>query len=740
MKRFILFCFLFITADITQAQIKNLTGLVVDGGPPVTPLPGAIIIIPGSGVHTTTDQYGRFTLSTDSTFSGVLEVRYIGYKKLQIDLKTITDPSGNLGLVYLERDPFTFEDVIITTSPSGRASNYQPARSYSQEHLQRMSSSSFGEMLNGEPGVHMRSFGSAPSRPVIRGLDGDRVLILENGERMGDLAETAADHAITLDPLSAGRIEVVRGPASLLYGSSALGGVINLFNDDIPDGWTDGISGSAALQGATVNNELAGFGRLVNGSGRGAFTSRLNYRTSGDIRTPDERLTGTYNDHLSGSAGYTYLHGQNSYTGFSLTGLTTTYGLPDALDIPEQLVEIRMQRHTLRGRGQYYLDGLFNRADLRLNANWYNHKEMDLTFVPGDTFRENLELEFLTRSANGTLLIHHGDRQNTLRGTIGLNAGYREMRVGGNEALTPDIRSFILAALLFEEYQISPAFNIQTGFRTEYHYMKPVSNRDFKVTDFPQRSTWVSSASAGINWRPTKLLEAGFQVARAYRLPRAEELYSDAPHLGAGAYETGNPDLKNEIGIGTDLFIRYRNEHLFGEAALFFNSIRYFVTYSPAGHIHEPSGLPVFTYISENAEIIGGEFNVALRSQKMTYALGLDYVHGSKTGNFREPLPFMPPLRVRIGISYETTHWFAGTSLKLAHRQNRVADGEDVTEGFAVLTIDGGIRITDDNRHLLTFRLGNALNTRYRDHLTRIEDRNKPMPGRGLTLTWRFAI
>ena len=100
----------------------------------------------------------------------------------------------------------------------------------------------------------------------------------------------------------------------------------------------------------------------------------------------------------------------------------------------------------------------------------------------------------------------------------------------------------------------------------------------------------------------------------------------------------------------------------------------------------------------------------------------------------------MPPLRARIGISYETIRWFAGTSLKLADRQIRVADGEEVTGGFAVLTINGGIRITDDDRHLITVRLSNALNTRYRDHLTRIEDRNKPMPGRGLTLTWRFGF
>lgn len=740
-------CIILLPAIPAQSQFIILSGRVADAGAASTPLPGATVIGTDSSAETGTsaDLQGRFVLRIDTTTTRALEFRYIGYETTRIRITTDMLRSGDLGTVYLKRDPVIFSDVIITTSPAGRATAYQPARSYNQEQLQRMSSSSFGELLDGEPGVSMRSFGSAPARPVIRGLDGDRVLIVENGERMGDLAETAADHAITLDPLSADRIEVVRGPASLLYGSSALGGVINLFNSDIPNGWVNGISGSAALQGASVNNELAGFGRLLYGTGTGAFTTRINYRSSGDIRTPGERLPGTSSDHLSGSAGYTLRHGENSYTGFTITGLGATYGLPDALDNTEELIEIRMQRHSVRGRGMYHLNHFINRADIRFNTTWYDHKEIEMQFVPGGTFDEDLGLAFTSRSVNGTMLFHHGGVLNPVSGTFGINAGYRQMKVGGNEALTPDMKSFILAGLLFEEFRLASAFSVQLGIRTEYQHLEAMANSNFSAAALAPRSEWVASGSTGFNWRPTANMEAGFQIARAYRLPRLEELYSDAPHLGAGAYEIGNPDLKNEIGIGTDLFFRYRDQRFFMEAAVFYNTIQNFVTYSPTGQVYEPGGLPVFIYDASHAELLGGEFDIVYRSRNMTFSGGVDYVRGTRidAGLFdagREPLPFMPPLRGRLGIGYEASTWFAGSSARIAGRQKRVADGEEETGGYVLLAFDGGIRMTDNDRHTLTFRIDNALNTSYKDHLTRIEDRNRPMPGRGMTITYRYLF
>src|SRR5690554_5248907 len=217
------------------------------------------------------------------------------------------------------------------------------------EEIQRRSEPSFGEMLNGQPGVAMRSMGSAPARPVIRGMDGDRILVLENGERMGDISETSADHSISLDPLAASRVEVIRGPASLLYGSSALGGVINLMTTDIPDQWEEGLSGVVSAQGATMNNMGAGFGRLTYGGEKNAFSGRMALREAGDITTPEGKIPGTFMHNYDGSLGWGMNH-KKLNGGLSLSVSDQAFGIPESIDVPEESVEIRAGRMALQGR------------------------------------------------------------------------------------------------------------------------------------------------------------------------------------------------------------------------------------------------------------------------------------------------------------------------------------------------------------------------------------------------------
>jgi hypothetical protein len=193
-----------------------------------------------------------------------LVITGMGYVTEKIEVEIV--PGRNLEInIELDYRGLDLDEVVVTSSPTARGFRYQPDNVFTGEQLQRRADISFGEMLDGEPGISMRSMGPTPSRPVIRGLDGDRILILQNGERMGDLSETAAGHAISLDPLSANRVEVVRGPASLLYGSSAIGGVINLMTGDIPDAWDNGPSGVVSLQGASNNNMGAGFGTVYLG-------------------------------------------------------------------------------------------------------------------------------------------------------------------------------------------------------------------------------------------------------------------------------------------------------------------------------------------------------------------------------------------------------------------------------------------------------------------------------------------
>jgi len=346
--RTLLLLFLLLTVPVAaaQAQTHDVSGTVLDAAADL-PLVGATVAIPTQDLGTTTDSSGRFTLTAVAAGDAVVEVRFLGYRT---ERRTITVPRTEPFVVRLDPAILLRDEVMVTASPTGGAAT-QATQAFHLEELQRRAAPSLGEMLDSASGVAMRSFGSAPARPVIRGLDGDRVLVLENGERMGDLAETAADHAVALDPLAINRIEIVRGPASLLYGPSAVGGVVNLFNEDIPRTWSGGLSGQAAFLGASVNTLGAGHGRLVYGDRTWAAGARLAARGAGDIETPEGTLPDTYLRSTSGAVGASWRPNGEAghFIGASVSGQTYTYGLPELIEDDDARVEMRMHRLTASG-------------------------------------------------------------------------------------------------------------------------------------------------------------------------------------------------------------------------------------------------------------------------------------------------------------------------------------------------------------------------------------------------------
>jgi len=327
------------TLLLSQPADQPLTGIVVDqtNGEPI---PGATITLNELSLAQATDVSGRFEFRAVPAGTYTLSVRSLGFARQTV---TTEHPAGNPVRIELAPSAIVGEEVIVTSSPIGRSIQYQPAQAFNLESLQRSAAPSLGEILDGNPGVSTRSFGSAPARPVIRGMDGDRVLVLQNGERMGDLSSTAVDHAVALDPLAMDRVEVVRGPASLLYGSSAVGGVVNLFSSDMPREWIAGTNGSLATHVASVNDMGAGLIRLQHGTDALAVTGRLIYRNGGDLRTPEGRLPDTSLENLSYGGGLGYRIG-NFETSFSVNGMDYTYGLPEEIDDPNERVEIRMNR------------------------------------------------------------------------------------------------------------------------------------------------------------------------------------------------------------------------------------------------------------------------------------------------------------------------------------------------------------------------------------------------------------
>ncbi len=712
----------------------DLKGIITDS---VTeePIFGTTIYIEELDRGVVADSTGKFVISELKEGLYTLTIQSLGYQTLSMEIR---HPEDGYLEIELTPDIIYSEDVIVTSSPLGRNIHYQPAQSINAEKLQRNAAPSLGEILDGNPGVTTRSFGSAPARPVIRGFDGDRVLVMQNGERMGDLSGTAVDHAVGIDPLSMDRVEVIRGPASLMYGSGAIGGVVNMFSNDMPREWEAGTRANIASHVSTVNRMGAGLINARHGGERFAATGRMIYRNGGDLQTPEGRLPDTAIDNLSFGAGVGYRTGDFE-TGLSMTGMNYTYGLPEAIDDIDESIEIRMNRFNIQSISTMKMDGFFDHAELRVHYSDYGHDEIEIERLDSHLVQEEVEISFDQQTLSSSLVLRHRPL-GAMEGALGISFNRSQIEVGGADALTPNASGYFLAGYLYEEITLSRPFTLKTGLRMEWKetFVKP--NELFPdESEFRDRSDLVFSGALGLNYTPNPNWTAGVQVARAYRTPTIEELYSFAPHSAAGSFDVGDPTLQNEFSIGTDLFIQRRGERFRGELSLFANIMDNFVDFSPTGEVHEPSGLPVFEYRSKDAILYGFELSTELSlTDNISASVGFDYVRGHERTGVQNNLTFIPPFRTHLQMMYDNGRWWAGPRVRIVNRQERTALNEDPTAGYLLIGGDAGYRL--GHGFTMSLRLDNLLNERYRDHLSRVENRDAPMPGRNLNamLRWEF--
>ena len=702
-------------------------------------LPFVNILIKGTRIGTITDATGHYILTNLPPGEHTLIAQSMGYSREEAEFEAEKDRTIEVDIV-LTPIGINLAEIVLTSSPTASGFRYQPDNVFTGEKLQRRSEPSFGEMLNGQPGVAMRSFGSAPARPVIRGMDGDRILVLENGERMGDISETSADHAISMDPLVASRLEVVRGPASLLYGSSALGGVINLMTTDIPDQWDAGITGVLSGQGATMNNMGAGFGRITYGDNNWATTARFAMRQAGNITTPDGEVPQTSMRNTDGAVGWGIDNG-NLNGGLSLSFFDQIFEIPEGIDDPDETVEIRARRYSFQGRfGREIGGNFFDKAQLRFNATHFFQQEVEIEIEEDGSIDEDVELEYDQYAFSSTLTLQHKPRGIFARGAVGFSFQGQALNIGGDEAYTPGEQRFSLATFTYQEIPLSNVLRLQAGIRLDFQNSRALSNELFPDVDL-NRNTFNYSGSVGLNIRPREGMEIGGQFARSHRNPMVEELFANGAHLGVGVYEVGNPDLKDEIGHGGDLFFRLNRGIMDMELAVFVNDFSNYIVFQPTGDINDESGYPVFEYIEGMAQLHGGELSAAFRfSESLTYQTGIDIVQGRRIIDNapNENLPFIPPLRFNNQVQYDFNRGWLGASFMAVAKQERTAPEENPTDGYTLLGFQAGYRLNFNGRHVIILRVENALDTKYRDHLSRIEDRNFVMPGRNINLTYRW--
>lgn len=730
-------------AVTTIAQQYSIKGKVIDEKDN-EPLLGVNIILEEFKIGTASNINGEFGFENLPAGNYKLKFSYIGHKTV---IHTVAVPQTDLLIVQLKEGTVDLQEVVVTGNPFGSDPKQisQSTLSLANLDLQIRNSSTVAEMLNYQPGISMRSNGTAASRPVIRGFSNSRILILENGLRMGDLSNTSDDHGVSSDGSSAERIEVLRGPASLLYGSNAIGGVINILTESIPNFIPGEADGTIQVSSSSVNKMLNGNADVHFGINRFAFHGNYFNRTNDDYK--DGTGNTVSNSDLS-SNGFQF--GMSFIPDFGTAGLSFSsynnrYGIPAEISEDEEgPIQIEMEKREARILLESSkLDTFVKSFSLKAGYQDYKHKEILKT--TGET-----GTSFGLKSISADLSFKHDFIANNLQGAFGFWTLNQQYTVSGEEAFTPNADYFSIAAYLLEQLQLEK-LNFQFGIRYE---MNKINIPSAVISDalFPEEEKTFNSfsGSIGIVYALTDDVSFFTNIANAFRAPTIEELSSYAIHEATGTFDIGKRNLGNENNYGIDIGFRMRKPHHVVEISGYYNVINDYIFREPLNIFYNPdladdpfndtSGIPVYQYTQVDAKIFGAELKAQYEfTNSVSITTIADYVVGKKQ-NGDENLPQLPPFRFSIEPRYTNDNYWFGFIWKLAAEQKNTAPFETPTKGYGVVDLYGGIKIlTGDFVHMLNIKIDNLLDQPYKEHLSAIKN-FAYMPGRNFQLGYKFLF
>jgi iron complex outermembrane recepter protein len=617
------------------------------------------------------------------------------------------------------------DEVVVTATPDARALSTlaQSVGVLAGDELAVAARSSLGETLAPEPGVNSTSFGAGASRPIVRGQGGNRIRILENGVDSGDVSDTSPDHAVALEPLDADKIEVVRGPATLLYGSNAIGGVVNLIDDRIPE-FLPGtpIEGEISFVGSSNADEKTGAASVGGSFGQVAWHASGFKTEAGDYASGEGSVVNSDVEANGGSLGFSIV-GDSGFFGVAGRRYDTNYGNP-----AEEEVRLDMRQRRVDARGGLTRKvGIFDGLRFRFGSTDYEHAEIE---------GGELGTRFLNEAWEGRIDATH--RQlGPFRGSIGVQLSNRQFEAIGEEAFVPPTDNDLRALFLFEEVGRGK-LHWQFGVRHEQQSSgaEGQPDRDFSAT----------SGSIGAVWNASDGLTAALTVSRSVKLPDPEELYAEGPHIATGVFEIGDADLSAETASGIDLSLRGTSGRFRGELSLFMNRVDDFIYGAFTGETvpGEEEDLPVIEFVQDDAEFAGGEAQahielVHAEPHHLELELTSDMVR-AELRDSGEALPQIPPLRLAAGLRYQGEHLSGTFFARHTEEQDRVAEFETPTDRFTVLDASVGYRFfAGDVVHALILSGTNLTDELTRNHVSFLKDL-VASPGRDVRLTYRILF
>lgn len=642
-------------------------------------------------------------------------------------VKTMEATTGNQTLDFQLTLAPVSEQVTVTATGSAEAvgSSYQAVNSVGALELVQKNSVSIGEALEGQLGVAKRSFGPGSGRPVIRGFDGDRVLVLQDGLRVGGIASQSGDEVEPIDVLSLDRVEIVKGPATLLYGSNAIGGVVNGISTN--DVYQRGLSGYLTTFGSTNNWQAGGSAGFKYGVRNFLFFASGGAQKANDYRTPLGLVLNSFarTANISGGAGW---FPRKGWLVFTYTYDRRRHGIPvEPGEVDFESLKERRHGYEVKG-GLRELGGFIEGGDFALSYNDYQNREFEFESDENVT-----ELEAIATNKNFNYFANFNhQRRGKLSGTFGFSGFTRDFVSIGEEAPAPRTRQHSFAAYGLERVDFERV-GFQFGGRVEQNGYKPEGN-------LPNRNFLGFSGSAGVR---VPLWTGGSFIANyqhSFRAPALEELYNHGPHPGILTFDIGNPNLSAEQGDGVDLSLRHNTDRLRFEGSVYYYNIRNFVFQAFTGETDEESNLPIINFAQATTHFVGSEASVEARVLRDLWLSGkVDYVQAELTEQSK-PLPRIPPLRGTLGLDWRYKAFSVRPELVMVNRQGRVFDHETPTAGYAVFNFNASYTfVTRRVAHIISFNGYNLGDTLYRNHLSFVK-RIAPEMGRSARVNYSLRF
>lgn len=627
--------------------------------------------------------------------------------------------------------------ITITGNPLGATDLITPAAQYAGETLLLRSKTTLGETLDGTPGVSSTYFGPNASRPVIRGLDGDRIRILNNGGATVDASGLSADHAVTLDPLAVERIEVLRGPAALQYGGSAVGGVVNVIDNRIPReplfDSAGGVSGKADLGLATGNAERGGALMLETGNARYALHADAQARRTDDVSVPKalactqggvttvaSRLCNSASETRGGALGGSVFF-DHGYLGASVSTFATQYGT-----VAEDEVKIDMQssRYALEGEVRH-LSGWFQGLKAQFSRSDYSHTELSAG-VPGTVFKN---------TGNDLRVEARQTKLGALDGVIGLQMEQSNFSADGSEAFAPYSRTNQMAVFAHEELTTSWG-KLSAGARLASVQVESLGNPAIARFTPGSRSFNPASLALGGLWRVAPEWQLTSNLAWSERAPKDAELFANGVHVATNTFEIGNVNLDKERSTNLDVGAAWKRGAHSASVQAFVNQFSNYISLEPTDL---SAAVPVYSTTQVQARFTGLEANGKLRliegAQTLDLALRWDTVQADNLST-GQPLPRIAPMRTGATLLWSSGPWGARVGVDQLAAQSRVPVGRLATDGYTLWNAALTFKAKSGPTNLLWYaRLDNAGDTlAYSSSsiLTQTVPGKVPLPGRSL--------